>query len=155
MLRPDELRAPVAPTPAREAPPDGTVAGGGPAAVELRDIALLELLYGSGLRIAEATALDVDEVDLGRGGVVVWGKGGKQRTVPAQRAGGARPAPLAGERRPRWPPMHTPAGAVFLNMRGRRLTPGTSAHHRPAGERADPPARLAAHLRHAPARRWR
>ena len=51
-------------------------------AVHMRDTALLELLYGSGLRIAEATGLDVDEVDLTRARVVVWGKGAKQRTVP-------------------------------------------------------------------------
>jgi site-specific recombinase XerD len=126
VLRPDELRHLVAPGAGRGEGPgagDGTAAAAGADAVELRDVALVELLYGSGLRIAEATALDDDEVDLGRGRVVVWGKGGKQRTVPLSEPAvhglrrwlaGGRSA-LATE--------HTPAGALFLNMRGRRLTP--------------------------------
>jgi integrase/recombinase XerC len=49
---------------------------------ELRDRALLELLYGAGLRVGEAVALDVRDVDLHRGEVRVLGKGGKERVVP-------------------------------------------------------------------------
>ena len=48
----------------------------------LRDRALVELLYGAGLRVAEAVALDVRDVDLHRGDVRVLGKGGKERIVP-------------------------------------------------------------------------
>ena len=110
VLRPDELRHLVA-APTADDP------------VQQRDVALIELLYGSGLRIAEATALDVDEVDLDRSRVVVWGKGGKQRTVPlSDPAVRALRGWLAGGRAD-LVTAHTPAGAVFLNMRGRRLTP--------------------------------
>ena len=51
-------------------------------AVRRRDDAVLELLYGSGLRVAELCRLDVGDVDLQRRLVTVWGKGAKQRTVP-------------------------------------------------------------------------
>jgi integrase/recombinase XerC len=61
VLRPDELRALL---------DDRGRADG---AVELRDTALLELLYGSGLRIAEATALDIDDIDIARSGVAGGG----------------------------------------------------------------------------------
>ena len=49
---------------------------------DLRDRALLELLYGAGLRVAEAVALDVRDVDLHRAEVRVLGKGRKERVVP-------------------------------------------------------------------------
>lgn len=48
----------------------------------LRDLVLAELLYGSGLRVSEACAVDVADVDLGRRTVTVMGKGAKQRVVP-------------------------------------------------------------------------
>jgi integrase/recombinase XerC len=51
-------------------------------AVVLRDRAVLELLYGSGLRVSEVTGLSLDSVDLGRGRVLVRGKGDKEREVP-------------------------------------------------------------------------
>lgn len=51
-----------------------------------RDRALVELLYGAGLRVGEAVALDVRDVDLREGEVRVWGKGGKERIVPLPRA---------------------------------------------------------------------
>ena len=54
----------------------------GPGAISLRDRALLELLYGAGLRVSELAGLDVRDVDLHRGDVRVSGKGGKQRVVP-------------------------------------------------------------------------
>ncbi len=59
-------------------------ADGRPAA--LRDRALVELLYGAGLRVGEVSALDVRDVDLHRGDVRVLGKGGKERVVPLPRA---------------------------------------------------------------------
>lgn len=50
--------------------------------LELRDRALFELAYSSGLRLAELAGLDVDRVDLVTGEVRVWGKGAKERIVP-------------------------------------------------------------------------
>lgn len=63
-----------------EAPDVGGSADGGP--VALRDRAILELLYGSGLRVAELCGLDVDDLDLGTRRVRVMGKGSKERVVP-------------------------------------------------------------------------
>ena len=94
--------------------------------VGLRDRAILELLYGSGLRVAELCGLDVDDVDLSAARVRVMGKGRKQRQVPmsepARRAveayvTGAR----AGLLRPGTPP--AARHALFLNSRGGRLGP--------------------------------
>jgi integrase/recombinase XerC len=51
-------------------------------AIALRDRAVLELLYGSGLRVAEVAGLTLDRVDLDRGRVRVLGKGSKEREVP-------------------------------------------------------------------------
>ncbi|WP_345750447.1 tyrosine recombinase XerC [Microbacterium rhizophilus] len=50
--------------------------------VALRDHAVLEVLYGSGIRVSELCGLDVDDVDLDRGTVRVLGKGSKERVVP-------------------------------------------------------------------------
>ncbi len=93
------------------------------AAVRLRDDAVLELLYGSGLRVGELCGLRPPDVDLGRGQLLVWGKGAKQRQLPMsepsveamrQWLGGARTAFVTAE---------SPADRVFLNQRGRALTP--------------------------------
>ena len=87
----------------------------------VRDRAILELLYGSGLRISELTGMDVDDLDLEEGSLRVLGKGGKEREVPlgsfAHEAVGAyltrgRPALATGVSR----------GALFLNARGGRLS---------------------------------
>jgi integrase/recombinase XerC len=59
---------------------DGAVEPAGEA--PLRDRALVELLYGAGLRVGELAALDVRDVDLHRGDVRVLGKGGVERVVP-------------------------------------------------------------------------
>ena len=97
-----------------EAPDPTTPAG-------LRDRAILELLYGSGLRISELTGLDVDDIDVESASLRVLGKGGKEREVPlgsfASSAVTAyltrgRPALASGASR----------GALFLNARGGRLS---------------------------------
>jgi integrase/recombinase XerD len=95
-------------------PDDGTP-------VALRDRAMLETLYGAGLRISELVGLDVDNVDLEEGSVRVVGKGSRERIVPLGRyATGALDAYLVRGR----PSLVRPRtrGALFLNQRGGRLT---------------------------------
>jgi site-specific recombinase XerD len=112
-----------------ERPPPSARPNGSPAAsaievaVELRDAALLELLYGSGLRVAEAMGLDVDDVDLDRGQVLVLGKGSKQRLVPLSEPAAAAIGRWLRSGRAALASEHSPAGAVFLNRRGVRMTP--------------------------------
>ncbi|MFG2054902.1 tyrosine-type recombinase/integrase [Micromonospora sp. NPDC048930] len=110
--------------------PDGGAehASDGPAveeAVLLRDRLLLELLYGTGVRVSEACGLDLTDVDHARRVVRVLGKGGRERAVPygvpAQRAldgwlGRGRPA-LAGP---------GSGSALLLGARGGRLNPTTA-----------------------------
>jgi site-specific recombinase XerD len=92
-------------------------------AIRSRDQAVLELLYGSGLRVAELCALRPEDLDRHERLVRVWGKGGKQRRVPmSEPAAEAVDAWLA-RGRGRLSTNETPADAVFLNRRGRRLTP--------------------------------
>lgn len=84
----------------------------------IRDRALLELLYSSGLRVAELVALNLQDMDLAQGVVrVVAGKGKKAREVPV---GGYARAALE-----RWLELRAPLGraspALFLNRAGRRL----------------------------------
>jgi site-specific recombinase XerD len=91
--------------------------------VRARDDAVLELLYGSGLRVGELCALGPADLDLERGRAVVWGKGGKQRAVPL-----SAPAVAALHAWVEGPRRSVAAGAadsdaLFLNRRGRRLTP--------------------------------
>ena len=97
-----------------DAPPQGDAVG-------LRDRAILELLYGAGLRISELTGLDVDDVDVEEGAVRVLGKGGKERDVPVGRY--AREAVIAylARARPGFATNRSRA-ALLLNQRGGRLT---------------------------------
>ncbi len=63
-------------------PPDDAAAEAEPPWRRRRDDAVLEILYGSGVRVGELCGLDVDSLELSAGAVVVWGKGSKQRRVP-------------------------------------------------------------------------
>lgn len=90
-----------------------------------RDDAVLELLYGSGLRVGELCGLGCNSIDFSGGAVVVWGKGAKERRVPL-----SEPAAVAVRR---WlairhdvladEPAASGDRALFGNERGRRLTP--------------------------------
>ena len=87
----------------------------------LRDDAVLELLYGSGIRVSELCGLDVDNLDLAGSAVSVWGKGSKQRRVPVSPAASAA---LSSWLRIRGEVVDESAGAaLFANERGKRLTP--------------------------------
>jgi integrase/recombinase XerC len=101
------------------APPHGNPSGS--PAVELRDRAVLEVLYATGIRVSELCGLDLADVDAARRVVRVFGKGAKERSVPyglpAQRAldawlGAGRPQLAGGSR-----------NALFVGVRGGRLQP--------------------------------
>lgn len=86
-----------------------------------RDDAVLELLYGSGVRVSELCGLDVDALELASAAVTVWGKGAKQRRVPlSSPAVDALTTWLAvrGEVVPA-----DQGAALFANERGHRITP--------------------------------
>jgi integrase/recombinase XerD len=87
----------------------------------LRDAALLELLYGSGLRVSELVGLDVDDADLEMGSVRVLGKGGKEREVPLGRFSREAIDAYLTRGRPGFA-SSVSRGALFLNQRGGRLT---------------------------------
>jgi integrase/recombinase XerC len=89
----------------------------GPAAV--RGQAMLELLYGTGVRCAELVGMDVADLDLDARMVRVLGKGQKERVIPfgtRARAAVVGYLPVRDSLRPR-------TGALFVNARGGRLTP--------------------------------
>jgi len=93
--------------------PDGNVDAGN----SLRDAALLELLYGCGLRVSEAANLDRQNVSLEESTVRVWGKGSKERQTPlGSKARNALRAYLNAEDAP-----HGSASPLFRNTHGRRL----------------------------------
>jgi integrase/recombinase XerC len=96
------------------------IAGADPDLV--RDRALLELLYSSGLRLSELAGVDIDRVDLERGEVRVWGKGQKERIIPvgapaqaAIRAWLVLRAAIPG----------ADAGALFVGKSGARMSART------------------------------
>ncbi|MBI4913287.1 MAG: tyrosine-type recombinase/integrase [Acidobacteria bacterium] len=88
-----------------------------------RTTALLELLYASGLRVAELVGLDLGDLLLEERTLRVLGKGGKERLVPFHHAAGRVLGDYLGYRKA-FLEAHSlpPAAAVFLNQRGGRLT---------------------------------
>jgi integrase/recombinase XerD len=90
--------------------------------LSLRDRALLELLYSTGARISEAVGLDLDDVDLAERGVLLSGKGGKQRLVPIGRPAVAALEAYRVRSRPGLAIRGRGTPAVFLNARGGRLS---------------------------------
>jgi integrase/recombinase XerC len=91
-----------------------------PGAMGLRDLALAEVLYGSGLRVSEALSLGVEDVRTDRGFVRVRGKGNKERLAPLSEAARERLVEYLSLR----PQLVTdPAEeALFVGARGARLT---------------------------------
>lgn len=111
VLREDEARDLV--EKAAELADDGSTAG-------IRDVAMLELLYATGIRVGELCGLDIDDVDTERNVVRVLGKGRKERTVPF-----GQPAAAAIQR---WVTQARPqvrvegaGAALFLGLRGKRI----------------------------------
>jgi integrase/recombinase XerC len=101
-----------------EAPPLETLCG-------VRDRAILELLYGSGLRVSELCGLDIDAVDLGHATARVLGKGSKERVVPL---GSKCTMAIARWLEQRSRMVHSKTGrqdlrALFVAVRGKRIGP--------------------------------
>jgi integrase/recombinase XerC len=88
-----------------------------------RDDAVVELLYGSGLRVGELCGLRPDDLDLMGRTVRVWGKGSKQRLVPMSVPAVEALSRWLSQGRASFETAETPPDAVFLNGRGKRLTP--------------------------------
>lgn len=130
------------------------VTGGEP--VKVRDRAMLEVLYGTGMRISELVGLSLADVDVDGGQVRAYGKGAKERLVPlAGEAASAladwlRPAGRGALEPARWA-RRGDAEAVFLNARGGRLTrQGAWSIIRGYGDRVGLGDRLTPHvLRHS------
>ncbi len=140
ILAADEMRAVLERRPARAADAGATgdsTASDSPAgaaaapdraagdAVSLRDSAIMELLYATGIRVSELCGLDVDDIDDSRRTIRVLGKGAKERVVPV-----GIPAERAVDR---WrcsgrPQLATPVSgpALFIGARGGRLDPRTA-----------------------------
>jgi integrase/recombinase XerC len=119
VLPPEEVLRLVEPAAPAGAAPEDVVAR----ARRLRDDAVLELLYGSGLRVAELCGIDTGDLDLQARHVTVWGKGGKQRRVPISEPSAVTVQRWLHSGRPALVRPSTPAGAAFVNARGNRLGP--------------------------------
>jgi site-specific recombinase XerD len=105
-----------------EAPDPANANGPKPRAAALRDRAVLELLYGGGLRVSEVSGLNQRDVTLANRSARVWGKGSKARMVPL--GGPAVDAVTAYLNDARKTLADANSGeALFLNQRGGRLTP--------------------------------
>jgi site-specific recombinase XerD len=86
-----------------------------------RDDAVLELLYGSGVRVSELCDLTVDRVRAGDQAITVWGKGAKERRVPVSEPADAALQAWMAVRHEVVPPEAGPV--LFANERGKQLTP--------------------------------
>ncbi|MBA2738573.1 MAG: tyrosine recombinase XerC [Nocardioidaceae bacterium] len=118
----------------------------------LRDVAVLELLYATGIRVGELVGLDLDDVDHDRLLIRVFGKGSKERSVPYGRpAAVALDGWLGGGRHE----LTTPASgaALFIGARGGRIDPRTVRRmvHERVGAVADTPDLGPHGLRHSAA----
>ena len=87
-----------------------------------RDVAMLELLYGSGMRISELISLDLADIHLTMGFVRVFGKGGKERIVPLGKSAITALAAYLDGARGQLQGKYPKSEAFFINQRGKRLT---------------------------------
>jgi integrase/recombinase XerC len=95
---------------------ESTAAGGD--AIATRDLAIVELLYASALRVSEIVGLDLGDIDLGRLTVRVTGKGSKERVVPF---GAPAKRAIVEYENHRHELLNQPTQAVFLGSRGKRV----------------------------------
>ncbi|ABO50500.1 tyrosine recombinase XerC subunit [Desulforamulus reducens MI-1] len=86
----------------------------------IRDRALLELLYATGIRVSELVALDLSNIDLARGYIRVMGKGSKERVVPFHQSAVAAMKEYCRNARPKM--VIKDCEAVFVNYKGTRLS---------------------------------
>lgn len=98
-----------------QSPDTGTLQG-------KRDVAIFELLYGTGMRVSELIGLDMQDVHLSMGFVRVFGKGGKERIIPLGRSAIDAVRMYVEEVRPQFTAKQRTVEALFVNMRGSRLT---------------------------------
>ncbi len=99
-----------------EQPDTGTPEG-------MRDRAWLELLYGSGIRVSELTGLNLPDISLSGGQMLIRGKGGKERLVFFGEEAKAALYRYIQQGRRRVAPRILDEHAVFLSTRGNRMTP--------------------------------
>lgn len=92
-------------------------------AQDLRDQAVLELMYASGCRISEAAGLRLDDIDLSRHLVRLFGKGRKERAVPLHEISLASLQAYLEQGRPELQKAGSPHDAVFLSNRGNAYSP--------------------------------
>jgi integrase/recombinase XerC len=118
-------------------------------AIARRDLALLELLYGTGMRVGECCGLDVDDVNMGRRHVTVLGKGAKVRRIPFGDAAHDALADYLRRGRARLRTTESPDSALFVNRRGNRLTPRDARRVLDRFPLPDAPALHPHALRHA------
>ncbi len=90
--------------------------------IGLRDQAILELLYATGMRVGELASLHVDDVDLERNVVRCRGKGNKEREIPIHEIAAQKLMAYLQEARPKLLNGRRPTRVLFLNFRGTPLT---------------------------------
>jgi integrase/recombinase XerC len=88
---------------------------------DLRDRAMLETLYGGGLRVSEAMGLDLVDLQMDQGFAVVRGKGGKERLAPLGKAAHGAILAYLPERGQRLDHLGSGTPALFVNKNGTRL----------------------------------
>lgn len=88
----------------------------------VRDLAMFEIMYASGMRISECLNLDLEDLHLTMGFVRVFGKGGKERIIPLGGAAIRACKTYLEEARPKLLKQAERTDAIFISQRGKRLT---------------------------------
>jgi integrase/recombinase XerC len=120
VLRQDQMTA-VLTAPQRRPAGDDAIA----AAVGQRDVAIMELLYATGIRVSELCGLDLGDLDTGRRTVRVLGKGSKERVVPVGIPAVRAVLDWRDNGRPAVPASLQAGKALFLGAKGGRIDPRT------------------------------